>query len=129
MVPQTSPRYTLLCVDDEVLGLEVRRITLSSQGYKVLTASDGPTGTRLAQREHVDLVVLDFSMPGMNGGEVAIALRRIKPGLHILMLSAYVNLPQEVLDQVDDFQIKGESPQLLFEKISKLLPKSASAAI
>ena len=129
MVPQPLLNPTLLCIDDEVVGLEVRKITLASLGYHVLTAPDGPTGIQLAIQNHVDLVILDYAMPGMNGGEVAEELRRIKPRLPILMLSAYVNLPQEVLDRVDEFQVKGDSPAVLFEKIARLLSRSASAAI
>ena len=62
---------TVLCVDDEKIGLRVRKILLESHGFKVLTASSGAQGLALLENHHVDLVVLDYYMPGLNGGQVA----------------------------------------------------------
>ena len=62
-----SPR-TVLCVDDERIGLRVRKIMLESRGYTVLTASNGDDGLKLFDENHVDIVVLDYYMPGLNGG-------------------------------------------------------------
>ena len=42
---------TVLCVDDEKIGLRVRKIMLESRGYRVLTASNGPEGLRAFRRE------------------------------------------------------------------------------
>ncbi len=88
---QVSP--LVLCVDDELIGLQVRKILLERAGYRVLTAPDGPEGLVLFNEEPVEAVVLDYSMPGMDGGEVASRMRQIKPKVPILLLSAYVGLP------------------------------------
>ncbi len=62
----------ILCIDDEVLGLEIRKVVLEREGYVVHTAADGPTGIHIFRQQPIDAVVLDFAMPGMNGGAVAV---------------------------------------------------------
>ncbi len=59
------------CIDDEPSVLEIQRALLESKGYKVLTAPDGATGIALARKHPTDAVLLDFSMPGMDGNQVA----------------------------------------------------------
>lgn len=117
------PKKTLLCVDDEAVGLKVRKIILERQGYKVLTASEGAEGLNVFADHHVDAVVLDYYMPGMNGGDVAAAMKNTKPRVPIILLSAYVTLPQEVVDSVDAFIVKGDSPEILLGKIAELMDK------
>lgn len=112
---------TVLCVDDEKIGLRVRRIMLESRGYAVLTASNGPEGLKVFDENHVDLVVLDYFMPDLNGGEVAAEMRRRRPGVPIVFLSAYFSLPPEALEVADAFITKGDPPDVLIEKIRNLL--------
>lgn len=100
--------HVVLCVDDEAVGLKVRSILLERAGYKVLTASDGQAGLEVFRANKVDAVILDYSMPGMSGGEVARAMREIKPNVPILLLSAYVGLHDEVQSIVDVYMTKGE---------------------
>ncbi len=88
--------HLILCVDDELVGLKVRKILLERAGYRVLTAMDGPSGLAVFENEPIEAVVLDYSMPGMHGGEVAGRMRQIKPRVPILLLSAYIGLPAEV---------------------------------
>ena len=115
--------HLVLCVDDELIGLEVRKILLERAGYRVLTALDGPLGLQAFEKEPVDLVILDYSMPGMHGGEVATRMRQLKPQVPILLLSAYVGLPSEVTSLVDLYMTKGEGPDTLLTKIDSLLPR------
>jgi CheY-like chemotaxis protein len=111
----------VLCVDDERIGLEVRKILLERAGYRVLTASDGPTGLAIFSAEPVEAVVLDYSMPGMHGGEIAIQMRQVKPKVPILLLSAYIGLAPEVTAVVDLYMTKGEGAPVLLEKLGSLL--------
>jgi CheY-like chemotaxis protein len=111
----------VLCVDDELVGLQVRKILLERAGYRVLTASDGPSGLALFFSEPVEAVVLDYSMPGMHGGEVAVRMRESKPQVPILLLSAYVDLSVEVISLVDLYMTKGEGAPVLLEKLGSLL--------
>ena len=75
----------------------------------------------------VEAVVLDYSMPGMHGGEVAVRMRQTKPQVPILLLSAYMGLPPEVTSLVDLYMTKGEGAPVLLEKLASLLqPVNAS---
>jgi len=112
---------TVLCVDDERIGLRVRKIMLESRGFHVLTASDGRQGLEVFDANKVDLVVLDYFMPDMNGGEVAAELRRRRPDLPIIFLSAYFSLPPEALELANAFITKGDPPDALLEKIEQLV--------
>jgi CheY-like chemotaxis protein len=111
----------ILCVDDEVMGLSVRKALLESQGYQVLTAENGADALVLFSTEIVDLVVLDYSMPGMTGDVVAERMKELRPDLPVVMLSAYVDLPGETLALVDKSITKGEPLPVLLGAISQLL--------
>jgi len=121
-----SRSHLVLCVDDEAVGLRVRKILLERAGYKVLTAPDGHSGLELFASNPVDVVVLDYSMPGMHGGDVAREMRQAKPAVPILLLSAYVGLPAEVCSLVDVYVTKGEGAPALLEKLGSLLPVAAA---
>jgi CheY-like chemotaxis protein len=112
---------TVLCVDDERIGLRVRKIMLESRGYTVLTANSGDEGLMLFDANQVDVVVLDYYMPGLNGGEVASEMRRRRPGVPIVFLSAYFSLPSEALELADAFITKGDPPDVLIEKLQRLV--------
>ena len=110
----------VLCVDDERVGLHVRKLLLERSGYKVITANDGQTGLTMFEENPVDAVVLDYAMPGMHGGEVAARMRVVKPDVPILLLSAYVGLPPEVTGLVNVYMTKGEGAPALLEKLDAL---------
>jgi CheY-like chemotaxis protein len=108
-------------VDDDMVGLQVRKLLLERSGYRVLTALDGALGLDIFAREAVEAVVLDYSMPGMDGGQVAIRMRQCKPHVPILLLSAYVGLSAEIISLVDLYMTKGEGPDMLLQKLGALL--------
>jgi len=119
---QSSP--LVLCVDDELVGLRVRQILLEHAGYKVLTAVDGHTGLELFAAHPIDVVILDYAMPGMHGGQVAEKMRQTKPKVPILLLSAYLDLPAEVTCLADVYMTKGEGAPALLDKLGNLIPAS-----
>jgi CheY-like chemotaxis protein len=110
----------VLCVDDESVGLQARKLILERSGYTVLTAPDGPTGLEVFHAQPVEAVVLDYSMPGMHGGEVAARMRQSKPSVKILLLSAYMSLPEDVTGLVDVYMTKGEGAPVLLAKLKSL---------
>ena len=114
----------ILCIDDEVLGLEIRKVVLEREGYLVFTATDGPTGIRIFRQQPIDAVVLDFAMPGMDGGAVATALREIRPNIPILLLSAYLTLPEEVQAMVTLVANKGDGALSLLRNVKRILDSS-----
>ncbi len=116
---------TILCIDDEALGLQIRRAVLEQAGYQVLIAVDGPTGLSLFRGNTIDGVVLDYYMPEMDGGAVAETMRRERPEVPIMLLSAYINLPAEVVALADITLLKGEGPQELLDKLHQMLRSAA----
>jgi CheY-like chemotaxis protein len=116
--------YTVLCVDDEPLGLQIRRALLEVAGYKVLTALDGKAAISLFEHNQIHVVLLDYLMPGMNGGQVARAMRSIKPEVPILLHSACVDLPPETVDLVNATLSKGEGPEMLISRLQLLIDAS-----
>jgi CheY-like chemotaxis protein len=126
-IAMTHEYPLVLCVDDELVGLRVRKILLERAGYRVLTALNGAAGLEIFANEPVQAVVLDYSMPGMHGGEVASRMRQAKPHIPILLLSAYIGLPAEVTSLVDLYMTKGEGAPVLLKKLGSLLhPVNAS---
>ena len=122
-MPHPSPEFTpkrVLCVDDEKVGLAVRRILLEANGYSVLTAEGGVQALQIFEEHAVDAVILDYSMPGMDGAEVATRMRQRRPETPILLLSAYVALPDEVLRLVDLSLTKGDGAPILLETLERL---------
>jgi CheY-like chemotaxis protein len=114
-------RNLILCIDDEQVGLHVRKVLLERAGYAVLTANDGATGIGLFRDHPIDAVVLDYAMPGMDGGQVAAEMRRIKPDVPILLLSAYLGLAPEITKLVSVYMTKGEGAPALLTRLRGLL--------
>jgi len=112
---------TILCVDDESAGLRIRKAVLEHSGYRVVIAESGSRALEIATTEHLDLAIIDFLMPEMTGDELALRLRALNPSLPIIMLSAYVTLPEGALDHCNLLLVKGEPPQRLLDAIRKLL--------
>jgi len=87
---QTPPRETILVVDDEGEVLALVMDILQGEGYSVLGASDPREALRLSrmQSESIDLLLTDVAMPFMTGPELAMQLRRMRPGMKVLYMSA-----------------------------------------
>jgi two-component system cell cycle sensor histidine kinase/response regulator CckA len=82
---------TVLLVDDEDKILDVGRGMLSALGYNVLAAGSGKQAIALyeANRNKIDIVILDMVMPGMGGGETYDSLKKINPDVKVLLCSGY----------------------------------------
>jgi CheY-like chemotaxis protein len=100
------PKATLLCIDDNQDVLECEKDFLETFGYTVVTAPSGREGLELARLQSFDLVIVDYCMPEMNGRELAIAMRRIRPLAPIIMLSGSADVPGQALKVVDAFVAK-----------------------
>jgi CheY-like chemotaxis protein len=111
----------ILCIDDDVAGLEARKELLEISDYEVLTAQSGEQGLGLFVSRQIDAVVVDYKMPGMNGDRVARQMRRVKPDVPILMLSGYCELALPELSCVDAFLSKGESWSTVVSTLDRLL--------
>jgi CheY-like chemotaxis protein len=107
----------LLCIDDNPDLLECEKMFLESFGYTVLVAPSGERGLELASMHPVDVVIVDYSMPEMNGQEFATEMRRLKPRAPIIMLSAAVDVPEQALKLVDAFVAKDHLSRTLLSAI------------
>ena len=87
------PTYStpnILLVDDNRDGLLVRRSLLEEIGCCVQIAVNGEEGLKLFQLAKFDVVVTDYRMPGMNGGELIQRIRMLDPQARIILLSGFV---------------------------------------
>ena len=82
---------TILLVDDESIILEVGRRLLKELGYKIFIARSGKSALKIFSACHdvIDLVILDIVMPELDGKEVYVQMKEIKPDLHVLLASGY----------------------------------------
>jgi CheY-like chemotaxis protein len=116
-----KPRSQIvLCIDDNQDLLECEKEFLESFGYTVLTAPGGGKGLELAAIHSVDVVVVDYFMPEMNGQEVAVEMKRLQPQAPIIMLSGATDLPEQVLEWVDAFVAKDRLASQLLPAILQL---------
>jgi CheY-like chemotaxis protein len=92
-LPETTPsgrgKETVLLVDDEQLIRDLGRQVMELLGYTVFLAEDGMRAIDLfrSNREAIDLVVLDLTMPQRSGMEVLRAIRKIDPGARVILSS------------------------------------------
>ncbi len=120
----------ILIIDDEELLVKGIRFNLESEGYEVVTGSDGAQAVRLAQDPDISLIVLDVMMPVMDGLE---ACRRIRAfsDVPIIMLTAKTEDMDKLLgfDQgADDYLTKPFNILELKARIRALLRRSAKKA-
>jgi CheY-like chemotaxis protein len=121
-------RQTILCVDDYETSLAGWCLYLQNAGYSVTTARTAQEGLELFATSPVDLVLLDYLMPETNGDDAAATMKRIKPDVRILMFSGVSHLPEKARLHVDAFLRKGESPNIVLDKIRELLTAPHKAA-
>ena len=120
MVHEALQRAVLLCIDDNHDVLDCERAFLETFGYTVLTALSGRKGLELASVHPVDVVIVDYVMPEMNGQEFAIKMKRLRPQAPIIMLSAALDVPKEALNLVDAFVAKDHLSSQLLPMIAQL---------
>jgi CheY-like chemotaxis protein len=111
---------TILCIDDDPKMLQVHKAVLSTKGYTVMTAPDGPTGIAMARMHSIDVVITDFQMPpGMDGSEVARLLMLEKPMLPVVIYSGCL---EDIPKRMKCFLMsKGDDPDRLLSMIDALV--------
>ena len=80
---------TMLVVDDDPDVREFVAESLADMGYSVVQAADGTAGLQAFEADRFDLVILDYAMPGLTGGDVAARILAQRPGQPILFISGY----------------------------------------
>jgi two-component system phosphate regulon response regulator PhoB len=119
-------KKSILVVDDEEDILELVRYNLSREGYKILCASSGEEGLKVARAENPNLIVLDLMLPGIDGLDVT---RRLKGddatrNIPIVMLTAKGEESDIVTGLelgADDYITKPFSPRVLVARVRAAL--------
>ena len=109
----------LLCIDDSESILRYEKSLFERSGYLVVTASSARQGLRLASIFNFDAVLLDYQMPEMNGHQIALALRRLKPETLVVMFSGG-EIPDETYKLVDAVVPKTGSIRELLPTVTRL---------
>jgi two-component system, OmpR family, alkaline phosphatase synthesis response regulator PhoP len=126
--PQTMPN-TILVVDDEKNIVQLARLYLSNEGFRVEEANDGRQALDKARSLNPDLIVLDLMMPEMDGFTVCKEIRKTS-NVPIIMLTAR----NEDVDKIvglevgaDDYLTKPFNPRELVARVKAVLRRSHAA--
>lgn len=121
----------ILIVEDESAIADFLQRGLSREGFIVRAVADGAEGERLALDRAFDLVVLDRMLPGRDGLEVLAAIRRSKPALPVIVLTAKAEVADRIegLDQgATDYVTKPFSFEELAARVRAHLRQAGSEA-
>jgi two-component system, OmpR family, alkaline phosphatase synthesis response regulator PhoP len=109
----------ILVVDDEPGIVELVLAYLRADGYEVLSATNGPSGLKIALENRPDLIVLDVMLPGMDGIELLTQLRR-ESNVYVILLTAKSEETDKIIGLsvgADDYVTKPFSPRELVARI------------
>ncbi|UCC99628.1 MAG: response regulator [Phycisphaerales bacterium] len=120
---------TILVVDDEQKVLDLIAFRLKLVGYRVITAKSGEEGLTLAETDRPDLIILDITMPGLDGLTVCSRFKQSQTlsEIPILMLTARYEVEsvnKAMAAGADDYVVKPYDPTVLQMKIQQHLGKS-----
>ncbi|WP_252224908.1 MULTISPECIES: response regulator transcription factor [unclassified Clostridium] len=111
--------FNVLIIDDEVEIVELIEVYLVNEGYKVFKAYNGSDGINIINEKKIHLVVLDVMMPGIDGFQVCMKIRK-DYNIPIIMLSAKsqdVDKIQGLSTGADDYMIKPFNPMELIARV------------
>jgi len=120
---QQDQPLTLVWIDDYEPALNLYKMLFELRGFAVLTASTGDAGLRLVAANHVDAVVTDYEMPGMDGEAVATSIKHIHPKLPVILFSGSSCIPARVETVVDAICDKTAAREELLAVINRLVGK------
>lgn len=112
---------TLIYVDDDLLHLETMEARLRLLGYNVLIARNGAEALEMFAAHPIDLAIVDYYMPGMNGDFVAIEMKSRRPEVPVIIFSGAFTLSEMVIALVDGFVSTSNEPEALLNKIAEVL--------
>jgi CheY-like chemotaxis protein len=118
---QSSRKHRILCVDDDLAGLEARAALLEDEGYSV-TAVSCPLRALEHDVSQFHLAILDFDMPGLNGLQLLLRLRAARATFPIVLLSGMCrDLPNDMRVLFARCHDKGEPIHLLLNTVRSYL--------
>ncbi len=126
--------FKILLVDDEPDILEVISYNLEKEGFQVITSQNGQEAIKIAKQELPNLIILDLTMPGMDGVETCEEIRKV-PALKNTLI-AFLTARNEDYSQIagfdagaDDYISKPIKTKVLVSRIRALLKRYTNQAI
>ena len=126
---QWQPMETILIIEDEPELVNVLRSYLEKANYRVISAYKGDKGLATWENQHPDLVILDLNLPGMDGLDVARAIRR-QADTPLIMVTARVEETDRLIGLelgADDYITKPFSPREVVARVRAVLRRSGPA--
>jgi len=80
--------FTLLCVDDDPPLLRMEKRMIEPLGHNVETVASGAEALERVRKGGISLVLSDFQMPGMNGAKLLEAVKKVDPGIAVIIISS-----------------------------------------
>src|SRR5208283_3872664 len=127
MSPMDFP--TLLCIDDSLQVLELRKATLESHGYCVRIASSGYIAMKMLEETSVAAVLVEYKLEGMDAEAVAHHIKQRFPNQPIILLSGYSEMRESILWLVDEYVMRSESIEGLARVIERVTGRSQKLAV
>jgi CheY-like chemotaxis protein len=124
--------YRILIIEDDAMNLDMISERLELRGYRVAGATDGSQGVELALLEAPDLILMDVSLPGMDGWEVTRRLKSEAATRHIPVVALTAHAMVSDRDKAlqagcDEYETKPIEFERLLAKIETLLGQEAMA--
>ena len=116
----------VLCVDDDELVLEVTQAILKRNGYSVLAATNGQQALEVFKENAVDLVLLDYDMPGMKGDVAALEMKALNPLVPLILHSGAAEIPEMAIKVTDGFISKGCDTAVLLSAVEELILRTSA---
>ena len=114
----------VLIVDDDQVILHLNSSILRKKGYEVVVCRDAAAAVAIVKAKEIDLAILDFQMPAMNGAELAALCKAEHPEMKVILFSGHLGMTKQELAFVDLFIAKSEGVLALLEAVKNLLPRS-----
>ena len=129
--PEKAAGRKVLVVDDEVVAANSARRTLNRRGFQVDEAFSGREALNRILSEMYDLVLLDMRMPDANGLELLPAIKKHRPKLPVVMVTAYASIDtavEAIQRGASDYVAKPYTPEELCSAASRAIGRTAAAS-
>jgi DNA-binding response OmpR family regulator len=114
----------ILVIDDEDIVRVSCKRTLVPEGYAVDAAASGKEGLELFEKSKYDLVIIDLKMPGMDGIEVLVNIKRQRPEQNVMIMTGYdtvEHIVESISSGAAHYLEKPFTPDTLIERIKEVL--------